>query len=173
MLNARTRKTGLASYIGSAAIGLIMAAFPFPSLAQNWPTKEWDPACSAYGSGVCDLDDVGVEVFLLQLEESSARFEAMGFPAPALDTLGTSPDAYPIYFFEEDLTLPPGKSFVGFYDIQNRRIDVDYTEYFAMNTQTHGNMYAPRTNCSMQYSSLIQRCSASVRSETGFWKARQ
>ena len=127
-----------------AVAGLLVALFPHTALSQSWPTKEWEPACSGYyGSGVCDLEDVGVEIFLLQLEESSGRFEAMGFPAPALDTLGTSPDAYPVYFFEEDLTLPPGKSFAGFYDVLNRRIDLDYTEYFAMNTRGFGNMYAP------------------------------
>src|SRR5690606_8706860 len=71
------------------------------------------------------------------------RFEAMGFPAPALDTLGTSPDAYPVYFFEEDPNLPPEQNFAGFYDIRERRLDVDYTEYFAMNTQAYGNIYAP------------------------------
>jgi len=127
-----------------AVAGLLVALFPHAALSQSWPTTDWEPACSGYyGSGVCDLDDVGVEVFLLQLKESSGRLEAMGFPAPALDTLGTSPDAYPVYFFEEDLTLPPGKSFAGFYDILERRLDVDYTEYFAMNTHTYGNIYAP------------------------------
>lgn len=145
MLNARTRKTGLASRIGSAAIGLIMAAFPFPTLAQNWPTTDWEPFCGPDIRGRCSLDDPGVEVFLHQLSEASKRFEAMGFLAPAIDPMGIVRQAYPVNLVEGDLFSSTGKRAAGLYFHNERRIDLDYTYYFAMGaeTETGGLMFVP------------------------------
>ena len=143
MLNARTRKTGLASWIGRAAIGLIIAALPFPTLAQNWPTTDWEPFCGPDIRGRCSLDDPGVEVFLHQLSEASERFEAMGFLAPAIDPMGIVRQAYPVNFVEDGLISDTGERVVGLYFPSQRRIDLDYAYYFAMGAEMEGGYFAP------------------------------
>lgn len=143
MLNARTRKTGLASCIGRAAIGLIIAALPFPALAQNWPTTDWEPFCGPDIRGRCSLDDPGVEVFLHQLSEASKRFDAMGFLAPAIDPMGIVRKAYPVNFVEGGLISPTGERVAGLYFHSERRIDLDYAYYFAMGAEPEGGDFAP------------------------------
>ena len=132
-------KHGMMAASVFAAIGLA----PLAANAQSWPTTEWVPVCSTLGQRDCDLDDHGVEVFLDQLREASTRFEALGFRAPALDTAGVSPDAYPFFLLAGGLITPSGQEMAGFYAVEERWLAVDYEEYFAMGTDTDGNMYAP------------------------------
>lgn len=127
----------------ASILGAMLCVLTGFAFAESWPTTEWVPVCSTLGQRDCDLDDYGVEVFLDQLREASTRFEAQGFRAPALDTAGVSPDAYPFFLLAGGLITPSGQEMAGFYAVEERWLAVDYEEYFAMGTDTDGNMYAP------------------------------
>ncbi|WP_333682923.1 hypothetical protein [Pontibaca methylaminivorans] len=110
--------------------------------AQSWPTTEWVPVCSDYAQGECDLNDPGVEVYLHQLAEASAAFEAMGFRAPALTRQWLLAGAYPVHLVEGNLVTPDGRRAGGLYFHDTKRIELDYQYYFAMGAEakTHGLM---------------------------------
>ncbi len=133
----------------ASILGAMLCVLPVSVAAQAWPTTEWVPVCSDMAQGDCNLDDYGTEVFLAQLREASVKFEAMGFRAPSLKTVGLWSRAYPVEMVAKDLVSPSGNKVFGFYTPDHfpkpGRIVLDYEHYFAMgpDVATSKGMYAP------------------------------